>query len=213
MKQFLLPSLLLSAALGMTAATPAADLQVKSGNDAVKVKNVTNSGTPTKTKRLAPGVTMTTGHGLKHLNMAPERMATNKVAPRKTRKTAPFKAEDSGQALFESFEGWDGETEDWLPEGWTVDRRGGVSLEDSWMPSYTAYEYNVAAPDGNYAYAIYYSGHSPKAENGPCSTTMWTTTRTPMHTTSTTHAATNSSATPTASPTSQAKKSSSPSVL
>lgn len=157
MKQFLLPSLLLSAALGMTAATPAADLQVKSGNDAVKVKNVTNSGTPTKTKRLAPGVTMTTGHGLKHLNMAPERMATNKVAPRKTRKTAPFKAEDSGQALFESFEGWDGETEDWLPEGWTVDRRGGVSLEDSWMPSYTAYEYNVAAPDGNYAYAIYYS--------------------------------------------------------
>lgn len=156
MKQFLLPSLLLSAALGVTAATPAADLQLKSVADIATVKTVTSSGNTTA-RHLAPGATITTNHGLKRLNVAPERFATNKIAPRKARKAAPFKAaENSDRILFESFEGWDGQTAYWIPTDWTVDHKGSAERKYSWIPS-AGSTYYPSPADGNYYFGVDYS--------------------------------------------------------
>lgn len=63
-----------------------------------------------------------------------------------------------GFALFESFEGWDGEDLEWTPEGWTVDMRGEVERSESWTPCLPNTNFGLPAPaDGIYSYAINYS--------------------------------------------------------
>lgn len=61
-----------------------------------------------------------------------------------------------GYVMFEGFEGWDGTTLDWTPEGWTVEMKGDVDREYSWTPVIP--NSNLpAAPEGQYSYGISYS--------------------------------------------------------
>lgn len=160
MKQLLLPSLLISAALGMNAAKPAPDLQTKSATDLVTVTSITNHGNPT-TKHLATGVTMTTKGALKKLNVAANRFSSNKLqAPAAHRSAAPMKLIDgSTYEMFESFEGWNGSDDNyaWIPAGWNVDMQGDVTRDYSWTPYKQQSTYLPAPPDGSYAYAINYA--------------------------------------------------------
>ncbi|MDE6486320.1 MAG: choice-of-anchor J domain-containing protein [Muribaculaceae bacterium] len=154
MKQILLPSLLLSAALGMSAASPAADLQTISATDLVTVTNITNHNNST-TKRLAPGVTMTVKHGLKKTNIAASRFSSNKITLPTPAKAAPTKLIDgSGYEMFESFEDWDGTDYTWIPAGWNVDMQGDVTRTYSWTPYKQESSWLPAPSDGSYAYAI-----------------------------------------------------------
>lgn len=58
-----------------------------------------------------------------------------------------------GYVMFEGFEGWDGTTLDWTPEGWTVEMKGDVDREYSWTPVIP--NPNLpSAPEGQYYYGI-----------------------------------------------------------
>lgn len=75
----------------------------------------------------------------------------------KPRKVAVLHSEQAqlpeGFVLFESFEGWDGTTPDWTPDGWTVEMKGEVERPQSWTPSAMS-PYLPAPTDGQYYYGI-----------------------------------------------------------
>lgn len=154
MKQILLTALTAVTTLGMSASdiAPGA-LQVNKVQPQVAVKTVKNSAV-SKSKKLAPGVTLSTAGGLKRLNTL---KSVNSVSPTvKAKAMRKANGAGNGMALFESFEGWDGEDIDWTPEGWTVDMRGNVGRAYSW--TVTAQNPNLPAPaDGQCSYGISYS--------------------------------------------------------
>lgn len=151
MKQFLLTGILSVAAFSIAVAAPVAEAQLVNAAENLKITKVKNTA-PLDVKKLAHGVTVTTANGVKKLHSIRSLESNNSTL----RRQAPHKAEsadDNGYVLFESFEGWDGSTLDWTPEGWTVDMRGEVARAASWTPSAPAPGIPSAA-DGQYYYAI-----------------------------------------------------------
>lgn len=84
---------------------------------------------------------------------------TNKINPLQCSKAPVRKANelDGSDILFESFEGWDGVTETWVPDGWTVESYGDSDLDknEKWHPS-AAGTYYPAPTDGQYYYGIFF---------------------------------------------------------
>lgn len=154
MKQILLTALTAATAMGMTAADVAPQLsQVNKVQPKVAAKIVKNSAGK-QAKRLAPGVTLTTVNGFKHVNTI--KGLHSVPATVKANRMRKANATGNGMALFESFEGWDGQDLEWIPEGWTVDMRGNVTRENSWTITYPQTMLPQAA-DGQYYYGITYS--------------------------------------------------------
>lgn len=84
---------------------------------------------------------------------------TSTIDPSRCAKAHIRKADalDGSDILFESFEGWDGVTETWVPDGWTVESYGDSNLDilRKWHPS-TAGSYYPAPTDGQYYYGIFF---------------------------------------------------------
>lgn len=126
MKHILLTGLLATAALGMSAA-PGAELQAAKAS----------ASAPSKVKGIA-------GNNVSGHKNGPKRaaapMVSNRINPhlKKAAAAAPYSA-PAENALFESFEGWDGSDASWLPEGWSVECKGEVARADSWAPTYKTY--------------------------------------------------------------------------
>lgn len=155
MKQTLLTGLLSITTLGMVVAAPVPQTKVGTATiNKVAVKSI-KSHKAEYVKKIAPGVTVSVNNGVKKLHA----LKAINDSPAKIMKKAPRKAESvlpEGYALFESFEGWDGEDPEWTPNGWTVDIRGNVEREESWTPC--APNSMLPSPaDGTYYYGINYS--------------------------------------------------------
>lgn len=137
----------------MAVAAPVAEAQFVKASENLKITKVKNTA-PQNVKKLADGVTVTTANGVKKLHCIRTFESGNSTILRQTPRKAA-NATDNGYVLFESFEGWDGTTKDWTPEGWSVDMRGEVERTSSWTPSVSAPGIPSAA-DGQYYYAINY---------------------------------------------------------
>ena len=61
-----------------------------------------------------------------------------------------------GYVMYENFNGWDGESPRWLPEGWEVDHRGDCSLNYTWCPLEPSIYYPTLA-DGQYCLCVPYA--------------------------------------------------------
>lgn len=83
-----------------------------------------------------------------------------KINPLNCPKSPLHKAEglNGSDLLFESFEGWDGETLTWVPEGWTVESYGDSELSSyqKWHPS-AGGTFMPAPTDGQYYFGVFYS--------------------------------------------------------
>lgn len=70
---------------------------------------------------------------------------------------APRKTDDSstkkGYVLYENFSGWDGQTDSWIPEGWSVEHKGTCSDSFTWKPV-TPNQYYPAAIDGDHYFTV-----------------------------------------------------------
>lgn len=75
--------------------------------------------------------------------------ATGFRAPRK----AGYASVRKGYVLYENFSGWDGKTESWIPEGWSVEHRGTCSDNFTWKPV-TPDQYYPAAIDGDHYFTV-----------------------------------------------------------
>lgn len=71
-----------------------------------------------------------------------------------------------GLSLYESFEGWDGATMPWLPEGWTLDSKSGRQGTDytTWTPSTAIPSYGLYPADGDYMMGVSYDDGVPQDE-------------------------------------------------
>ena len=126
---------------------------------AIKVKKF--DGRVLESKQLSKDVTLQkvqTANGLTVKRIVDNRRV-NKTIKAADVKKATVKSEGTNDAitLNEGFEGWDGVTEGWLPEGWTIDSKTGAIETD------TPINWNVSSaglympePDGNYYAVIYY---------------------------------------------------------
>ena len=80
------------------------------------------------------------------------------ITPRMKQAGARAEGLKSTNVLTESFEGWDGTTETWVPDGWTVESKGDASLAyyQKWYP--TAQPTMGPAPtDGQYMFGVVYA--------------------------------------------------------
>lgn len=71
-----------------------------------------------------------------------------------------------GVSLHESFEGWDGETLPWLPEGWTLESKSGRTGVDftTWTPSTAIPSYGLYPADGDFMMGVSYDDEVPQDE-------------------------------------------------
>lgn len=68
-------------------------------------------------------------------------------------------------SLSESFEGWDGKTQDWLPQGWTAKKTEDLpNYYNSWYISAQNNAYSPAVPDGKYYAEIIYTSKADQDE-------------------------------------------------
>lgn len=150
MKHLLLSTGMLAAAITLTAANQG---EVVKLSDNIRVNQITNHVDKSAIRQLAPGVSLSTHHGGKHLHMAGREKA-NILIPNKLRK-APKAGAPEGYVLYESFEGWDGADINWTPDGWSVEMKGEVEKDESWKPSGQE-NYYPAVADGEYYFMINY---------------------------------------------------------
>lgn len=83
------------------------------------------------------------------------------INPLKVTKSPAKAGELNGSdILFESFEGWDGETVTWVPDGWTVESFGSPENEyyHKWYPTEPGI-YSPDVTDGKYYYGIIFSSN------------------------------------------------------
>lgn len=147
-----------AAALGVSAAEPVTALQAVKAAEQVSTSAHRFSAAPRETRKLAPGVVLTINDaGFKKLHItrpdAPEPIRTPR-ANAKAKASAP-----EGFNLYESFEGWDGVTPDWVPEGWTVDKKGDTEADghESWDVCAAATGFLPDPADGKYYAGINFS--------------------------------------------------------
>lgn len=90
--------------------------------------------------------------------------ANKKIDPKSVKKVSPMRETSEAVTLNEGFEEWDGETEGWLPEGWSIDSNTGEIQSNTpinWIVSDAGLY--MPAPIGNY-YAISYFNVNTKDE-------------------------------------------------
>lgn len=151
MKQILLPVLLAAATLGMSAIEPDADAIAAGAAQSVKVSKVKKQTHAAAARKAAKGISIDCGR-IKRLD---NRLGNNIVMPLARQKTIA-KAAPDGAVLYESFEGWDGASLDWLPDGWT--RQQKAELNESWTISDASSMamLGLTPSDGDYAFGINY---------------------------------------------------------
>lgn len=149
MKHLLLSTGLL-AAISLSAANQGEVVKLA---DNIGMKTITSHIDKSAVRQLAPGVSLSTRNGGKHLHVI-DRKSTNTLNPAMRRIPAKAQAPE-GYVLYESFEGWDGADINWTPDGWTVEMKGKVEKDESWKPS-GQQSYYPAAADGEYYFMINY---------------------------------------------------------
>lgn len=161
--------LLLGASTVMTAAIAApllpGQLQVGNGSEKVieaKVKPVVAQG-----HKVAPGLSLSTadaaGRKLKSVKSTLGMTKINPVMKTKApvRRVGAPATLPEGISFMESFEGWDGETLPWTPEGWTLDSKTGqTGVEDTtWGPCGAQALFGVYPADGETMMSVsFYQG-------------------------------------------------------
>lgn len=80
------------------------------------------------------------------------------IRPMMSRAAGAAETADAADVLRESFEGWDGTTTTWVPEGWTVESKGDAAPQyyNKWYASARP-AYGPAPTDGNYMYGVIYA--------------------------------------------------------
>lgn len=149
MKQYLLPLFLSAATLAASAAPLADNLLLESAAQSVKVTKVKTPATK-PAKKLAKGISIVGNSQLKRID---NRLGLKTVKPRLNKKAPVIKAASESAALYESFEGWDGTTADWLPEGWTLQKKV-TDPAQTWGVSEGIPMTTIAPSHGNYLFAI-----------------------------------------------------------
>lgn len=149
MKHVLLSGLLMTAVSMVNAANLA---PVKfTPNEAIK-------NSPVKVEARMANSALTKRAALKALPVVDDNIL--RIKP--VRKAAAVQAEEektSSEAFFESFEEWPIDEFDfeWLPEGWTAERKASVDDMESWVPMFqSGYGYPEPA-NGQYYFMIFYS--------------------------------------------------------
>lgn len=162
MKHYLL-LLAIAASLTLSAAAPQAAPEKRLAATELKASYVKQA--PQTARRTAKGIdikptTPAAIRDLKTRNLADRNGSDRIVMPKRKKANRAESALPEGVSFFESFEGWDMQTYNWIPEGWTSDSRGDAGLDalEKWgvdMPMpYYGFPY---ASDGNFAAAISYS--------------------------------------------------------
>lgn len=149
MKHYLLPLFLSAATLTASAAPLADNLQVESAAQSVKVSKVKTPAVK-PAKRLAKGISISGESKIKHID---NRLGFKNVKPRLNKKASVVKAASESTVLYESFEGWDGSTADWLPEGWTLQQKVSDPAQ-TWGVGEAIPMTAIAPSQGNYLFAI-----------------------------------------------------------
>ncbi|MDE6484928.1 MAG: BACON domain-containing protein [Duncaniella sp.] len=148
--------LLFAAALSISAT--AMGQTAVSGHDLIKERTGTGSAAKIVKRANSRVADVVTEKGIVAKRIFALPTAAKTVNPRNFTK-APAKADglDDADILFESFEGWDGVTETWVPEGWTVESKGAAHEEYilSWFPSGGGGWYPPVS-DGKYYYGVVY---------------------------------------------------------
>lgn len=149
MKHLLLTVIMATAAIGMPAAGHGIDFQAEKAVGQTRISTA-KPAAQSEVREIAPGVFINKTNGVKRLEI---RKGQNRITPqiKKSAKTV-FKAPE-GHVLFESFEGWDGTAENWLPEGWSIESKTGMDRADSWQP--TAQTWYPGPCDGQYYMGVY----------------------------------------------------------
>lgn len=149
MKHYLLPLFLSAATLTASAAPFADNLQVESAAQSVKVSKVKTPAVK-PAKKLAKGISISGDSKIKRID---NRLGFKTVKPRLNKKAPVVKAASESAVLYESFEGWDGVTADWLPEGWTLQQKVSDPAQ-TWGVGEAIPMTAIAPSQGNYLFAI-----------------------------------------------------------
>ena len=147
--------LLFAAALSI-AATATGQTAV-SGHDLVKERTETGSAAKLVKRAHSRVADVITEKGAVAKRIcAPAVVKNNTINPRVFPKAPAKTGElDGSDILFESFEGWDGTTKAWVPEGWTVESKGEKQEDpiNTWFPSAGGAWYPPVS-DGKYYYGV-----------------------------------------------------------
>jgi len=143
MKHYLLPLFLSAATLASVAAPSADDLSTVSAAQSVKVSQV-KVNKAKMSKKLAKGVSLSTVNRLKRI----DNRLGSKIMKQAARKATVSKVAPENAAIYESFEGWDGTTVLWLPDGWT--RQNAVEdAQYTWLVGKAEPMYGLYPTDGD----------------------------------------------------------------
>lgn len=124
---------LLSATLGVGAQQP-----VLQKTSPIEKQLPVRTGTKTVSSRtLAKGITekvfeLPTGVKIKTVTGIPDHNLILNPEAKGLKKTSKMEAPREGYVIYEDFEGWDGITPGWMPEGWTVDHRDSPESDRGW---------------------------------------------------------------------------------
>lgn len=124
MRHFLLLGLMAAATFGMSAQV---DLPTAQKKAVVQERVAVGKGAP-KYKRLPSDVIVGGKDGKTQLRKNLSSKLQAPVAKAIAKAQAP-----EGSVLYENFEGYDGYTMNWLPDGWTLEHKGDCSEYDTWM--------------------------------------------------------------------------------
>ena len=154
MKHLLLLATGLASALTLSAATPPVALTAKASDNPVTplVVKKQSKADDSRTVKQLPVVA-------KRHAIAGKAKKESTINPSAVRR-APAKASQEGVSFFESFEGYDGESALWAPEGWTIESNGDATLTDieKWGAiDPAAFMGYLTAYDGQYAMAIMFA--------------------------------------------------------
>lgn len=149
-------------AAGLSVSVAAVGQNIAGATDIVKSRVSQGHATEAKVAKVAGSPLMIlsaeNGKALKKVNRP---VINTKVNPTLNRKAPAAREEGlaSSDILFESFEGWDGITETWVPDGWTVESFGSpenIEYYQKWFPSAQGL-YAPAPTDGNYYYGVIFA--------------------------------------------------------
>ena len=167
----MIKNLLLAACMTGAMTLSASAQQVFLQDNPVKVQSMVSqskSGISVKTpscrvldsKQLAKGVTLQkvlTSNGVIAKRIVGAGVANNKINLKAVTNASPKRTSGDAVTLSEGFEDWDGVTEGWLPEGWSITSNTGDIKTDTpinWMVSSAGFY--LPEPDGNYYAVVYY---------------------------------------------------------
>ncbi len=152
--------LLVAAGLSMTVAAMGQNLV--NGQNLINQRQATATAAAVKAEKIAgtKAMKLMDAEGRAMKKTAAGLTMSSRINPLKVKKTPVMREEGlpSTDILFESFEGWDGVTETWVPDGWTVESFGDPANEyyQRWYPSAVGM-FTPEPSDGKYYYGVVYS--------------------------------------------------------